>query len=104
MTALIRIFLLLSALFSGSEIAFVSANKLRVELKKKKGSRRGAILARFYERPANFLGTMLVGNNIALVIFTALMTVPLTVFFNYLGINNELILLLVYVVFGRKLP
>ncbi len=72
--ALIICFLMLSALFSGSEIAYISANKLRVELKKKKGTQRGRILAGFYEDPAGFLGTMLVGNNIALVIFTTLMT------------------------------
>jgi len=41
---------------------------------KNKKSRRGSILARFYEKPSEFLGTMLVGNNIALVIFTILMT------------------------------
>ncbi|MEM6965253.1 MAG: hemolysin family protein [Bacteroidota bacterium] len=110
---LILIFLLLSALFSGSEIAFVSANKLRVELKKKKGSRRGAILAHFYEKPADFLGTMLVGNNIALVIFTTLMTVPIEYFFlTYFGVENTYVLLListvlitiVVLIFGEFLP
>ena len=110
---LILLFLLLSALFSGSEIAFVSANKLRIELKKKKGSRRGKILARFYEKPADFLGTMLVGNNIALVIFTNMMTVPLTFFFSkYFGIEHELLMLLintvlitiVVLIFGEFLP
>lgn len=74
----IALFLLLSALFSGTEIAFISASKLGIELKKKKGSRRGRILAQFYEKPADFLGTMLVGNNIALVVFTYLMTKVLT--------------------------
>jgi len=110
---LIIIFLLLSALFSGSEIAFVSANKLRVELKKKKGSRRGAILAGFYEKPADFLGTMLVGNNIALVIFTALMTVPINYFLKqHLGVENDVLMLLVstilitivVLIFGEFLP
>ncbi len=72
--ALIILFLMLSALFSGTEIAYISASKLRVELKKKKGARRGQILAGFYEDPAGFLGTMLVGNNIALVVFTTLIT------------------------------
>ncbi|HFB99734.1 MAG TPA: HlyC/CorC family transporter [Phaeodactylibacter sp.] len=111
--ALILFFLLLSALFSGSEIAFVSANKLRVELKKNKGSRRGAILAHFYEKPANFLGTMLVGNNISLVVFTNLMTIPIVHFFStYFGLENELLLLListvlitvVVLIFGEFLP
>ena len=72
--ALIIFFLMLSALFSGTEIAYISANKLRVELKKKKGAPRGQVLAGFYESPASFLGTMLVGNNIALVVFTYLLT------------------------------
>jgi len=75
---LIIFFLALSALFSGSEIAFISSSKLRVELKRKRGSRRGKILANFFDQPAHFLGTMLVGNNIALVIFTFLMTKLLT--------------------------
>ena len=72
---LFTIFLALffSALFSGTEIAFISASKLKVELRKQQGSRMGKTLASFYEKPADFLSTMLVGNNIALVIFTILM-------------------------------
>lgn len=68
----IILFLLLSAFFSASEIAFISANKLAIEIQKKKESRKSAILADFYDNHRNFLGTMLVGNNIALVIFTFL--------------------------------
>ncbi len=70
----IIVFLLFSAFFSGSEIAFVSANRLGVAVKKDQGSRRGRILANFFEKPDNFISTMLVGNNISLVAFTALMT------------------------------
>lgn len=64
----------LSAFFSGSEIAFISANKLGIEVLNNKGSKRGKVLANFYKKPKEFLGTMLVGNNIVLVIFTILMT------------------------------
>ena len=75
--AIIFIFLVLSAFFSGSEIAFVSANKLGIAVKKEQNSRRGNIISRFYEKPKAFLGTMLVGNNIALVAFTSLMSLVL---------------------------
>ncbi len=62
--------LLLSGFFSGIEIAYISANRLRIELLRKNGSRRGRGLAKLYEKPSEFLGTTLVGNNIALVIFS----------------------------------
>lgn len=65
---------MLSAFFSGSEIAFVSASKLGIELKREKGSRRGNIISKFYDNPEKFLGTMLIGNNIALVAFTIFLT------------------------------
>ncbi len=74
MVAIIIISLLLSAFFSGSEIAYISANKLGIEVRKNKGAQRGKILAKFYDNPRNFLSTMLVGNNIALVIFSILIT------------------------------
>ncbi len=107
----ILFFLALSALFSGTEIAFISASKLRVELNRKKGSNRGMILADFYKKPADFLSTMLVGNNIALVVFTTLMTQLLSPLISpYL--QNEigqlllftLIATIVILIFGEFIP
>ena len=66
---LVLITLLLSAFFSGMEIAFVSANKLRIELLGKQGSLTGKIYSYFLKHPSKFIGCMLVGNNIALVIY-----------------------------------
>jgi putative hemolysin len=60
---------LLTAFFSGLEVAFVTSNRLAIELKKKKGLRTGAILSGFMEHPARFIGTTLVGFNLFLVIF-----------------------------------
>jgi putative hemolysin len=72
--AAILFFLLVSALFSGAEIAFITANKLAVEIKKTRGSGSGSILSSFFERPNDFLATLLVGNNIAIVVLTYLLT------------------------------
>lgn len=66
--------ILLIGFFAGIEIAFISVNKLNIELKKKQGTLRGKILARFMENPAEFIGTSLVGVNVLLVIYGLLMT------------------------------
>lgn len=61
--------LVLSAFFSGMEIAFVSANKLKVELDGKQGDFFAKIISNFLKKPSRFIGAMLVGNNIALVVY-----------------------------------
>lgn len=71
--------LLFSAFFSGIEIAFVSADKLEIELGNKQGNISDRILSRFLKKPSWFISTTLIGNNIALVvygIFMAYLLVP----------------------------
>jgi putative hemolysin len=70
-TALIAIIasLLLIGFFSGIEIAFVSANKLSVELNRKQGTHAGKTWGAFSDKPARFIGTTLVGVNIVLVVY-----------------------------------
>ncbi|HET6253842.1 MAG TPA: hemolysin family protein [Puia sp.] len=57
------------AFFSGIEVAFLKANKLAIELRKKQGLSSGIILSNFVEHPVQFIGTTLTGFNIFLVIF-----------------------------------
>ena len=75
--ALILLTLVLSAFFSGSEVAFVTANRLRVEVFARRGGFVGRIVSRFLEDPATLLTTTLVGNNLALVIYSTLVALYL---------------------------
>lgn len=61
--------ILLMGFFAGIEMAFYSANRLGIELKKKQGNSTGILLGRFFESPARFLGTTLLGFAIFLVLF-----------------------------------
>lgn len=72
--------ILFSAFFSGMEIAFISANRLKIELEKKQGDFSAKILSGFIQKPASFIGAMLIGNNIALVIYSMAMAMLLEPF------------------------
>ncbi|MES2478798.1 MAG: hemolysin family protein [Bacteroidota bacterium] len=66
--------ILMIAFFAGTEIAFVSASKLNLELKRKQGSLSGRILGHFSNNPEEFIGSSLIGVNVFLVIYGLLMT------------------------------
>lgn len=66
---IIIISLTFSAFFSGMEIAFISSNRLKIEVDKNKGIYPAQILSKFYHFPSKFIGALLLGNNVALVIY-----------------------------------
>lgn len=66
---IIVIALLASAFFSGMEIAFISANKIHIEIEKKQSGVLAKALTKLTEKPSKFIATMLIGNNIALVVY-----------------------------------
>ncbi len=113
----IGITLLLIGFFAGYEIAFVSANRLSIELKKKQGKRSGLIVAGFMEHPARFIGSCLIGLNVFLVIYGLLVHDIMkqtlwTALYTKLHFQNEYVKLgfdtlmssLVVLVFGEFLP
>ncbi|HNP24702.1 MAG TPA: hemolysin family protein [Panacibacter sp.] len=65
----IILMLLFVAFFSGIEIAFINANRLGIELKKKQGKLSGIIMSRFMEQPSRFVGICLIGLNIFMVLY-----------------------------------
>ena len=77
-----------SAFFSGMEIAYISANKLHIELEKKRKGFFSNILSKITQNSSKFITTMLVGNNISLVIYSYFMG---KVIVAYLGMNSLLL-------------
>ena len=70
---IIIVMLLLSAFFSGMEIAYVSSNKIHIEIEKKQKDFIAKILTRLTAKPSKYIATMLIGNNVALVVYGFLM-------------------------------
>ncbi|MBN7814269.1 hemolysin family protein [Algoriphagus pacificus] len=98
--------LLFSAFFSGMEIAFISSNKLQIELQSKQGSLVGRVLSTFVNKPGQFIGTTLMGNTISLVLYGIFMAYlledPLKLGLLKLGLpdsfNNEAVILVLQTV------
>lgn len=93
----ILIMVLLSGFFSGIEIAFVSSSRLKQELDIKKKITSARLLSIFYQNPSRFLGAMLLGNNIALVVYGMAMAILLQPWLNNLltgNLNTEFTILL----------
>lgn len=100
--AIIVISILLSAFFSGMEIAFVSANKLHIELEKKKDGFIANILKKLTNKSSKFITTMLVGNNIALVVYSIYMG-DFLINFLPVGTLNEFSVLLIQTIISTIL-
>lgn len=91
--------LILSAFFSGMEIAFISSNKIYLEIEKKQDNFLSKILTKLTEKPSKFIAAMLIGNNIALVVYGFFMGDLLMEQINLLGYHlSDLLNLLIQTV------
>ena len=100
---IIFITLLFSAFFSGMEIAYISANKLRIEVDRKKGNFASGIISIFINNPAKYLTTMLVGNNLALVIYGIVMAMLLEPIISTIFSTSNAILIVTLQTIGSTL-
>lgn len=92
--------ILFSAFFSGIEIAYVTSNKFHIEIENKKGNFAYQIISYLVKNPSRFIASMLVGNNIALVIYGLFMPLLLN---PYLPVENEYLLLFIQTVISTIL-
>ena len=89
---IIIIAVLFSAFFSGMEIAFLSSNKLKLEIEKKESRTFNRIADTFLQHPNQYITSLLVGNNIILVIYSLQMTVLIRFLFAQVGWNSSVVL------------
>jgi CBS domain containing-hemolysin-like protein len=90
---IILISILTSAFFSAMELAFLSSNRLRIEVMKKNRSLKSRIIGLFFHRESTMIASLLMGNNIALVMYGIASARVLNHFFMGMGISDEVLLL-----------
>jgi CBS domain containing-hemolysin-like protein len=104
--------LLLMGFFAGIEMAFYSANRLGIEVKKKQGGSASQILSRFVASPARFLGTTLIGFTLFLIFFALQIHTVMNPVWNYLAVGSNVLRLIaeiaiatfVVLIFGEFIP
>ena len=101
---IIIISLIFSAFFSGMEIAYVSSNKISIEIEKKKTGFISSIIKILTKKPSKFITTMLIGNNIALVIYGFTLGALLTREFDLNLINQTLVSTFIILITAEFLP
>jgi putative hemolysin len=90
--------LLLMGFFAGIEMAYYSANRLNIELRKKKGGTTGHLLTKFIDAPASFIGTTLIGFTIFLVFFSLQISTIMQPTWRYLHVGSDLVHIIVEIV------
>ena len=98
------ILVLLSAFFSGTELAFVVANKLKIEVRARKKDLAALSAKYFINHPQNFFSTILIGNNVVNIAYASLGAVFLNVLFGWSEIKILIILSVVILFFGEIIP
>jgi putative hemolysin len=87
--------LLLMGFFAGIEMAYYSANRLKIELRRKQGGTAGYLLSKFIEAPASFIGATLIGFNIFLIFFSLQINSVMQPVWKYIGVGADIVHILV---------
>ena len=91
---IILISLLFSAFFSGMELAYLSSNRLKIEVEKSRGAWQGKLKNIFYKNQSTMIALLLLGNNFALVIYGIKAAEILNPVLKNIGVQNEALLLI----------
>lgn len=95
--------LICSAYFSAMELAYISANRLRIEVIKKNNSFQAKILSLFYRKESNMIALLLLGNNVALVVYGLAAGAKLSPFLQQIGVQDQGLILVLQTVLSTLL-